>query len=118
MQDYISFSKHIKKSKRILALLGAGLSAPSGITTFRGAGSLWRGLSPCSLTAPYFLNQDTVLFWQFYHYRRHLALEAKPNPGHYALAKLAQVKDCMAISQNIDGEENQQYVGSHVIEAT
>lgn len=99
------FSAHLRASSRIVALLGAGLSAPSGIPVFRGPGSSWRGIPTRDLANPYSLNKDPVLFWHFYNYRRHIALRANPNPGHYALAKLAQLKDCLAISQNIDGKE-------------
>jgi NAD-dependent deacetylase sirtuin 5 len=105
------FAVHLKASRRIAILLGAGLSAPSGMPTFRGAGSSWRGLPFRDLADPYFLKKDPVLFWQFYNYFRHLALKAKPNPGHYALAKLAQVKDCLTISQNIDGKKSPQCAG-------
>lgn len=99
------FSVHLKASSRIVALLGAGLSAPSGIPVFRGPGSSWRGAPTRELADLYCLNKDTVLFWHFYNHRRHIALRANPNPGHYALAKLAERKDFLAISQNIDGKE-------------
>jgi NAD-dependent deacetylase sirtuin 5 len=100
------FTAHLKASRRIAILLGAGLSVPSGIPTFRGSGSSWRGIPFRDLSDPYFLKKDPVLFWQFYNYMRHLALKAKPNPGHYVLAKLAHVKDCLTISQNIDGKKS------------
>jgi NAD-dependent deacetylase sirtuin 5 len=99
------FFVHLKASSRIVALLGAGLSAPSGIPVFRGPGSSWRGIPTRDLANPYCLNKDPLLFWHFYNYRRHIALRANPNPGHYALAKLAQLKDCLVISQNIDGKK-------------
>jgi NAD-dependent SIR2 family protein deacetylase len=100
------FSAHLKASNRIVALLGAGLSAPSGIPVFRGPDSSWRGIPTRDLADLFCLNKDPVLFWHFYNHRRHIALRAKPNPGHYALAKLAELKDCLAISQNIDGEKS------------
>lgn len=101
-----SFLDYLQNSSRIVALLGAGLSASSGIPTFRGAGSSWRGLNPPQdLANLYCFQQDPVLFWQFFDDRRHIALKAKPNRGHYALAKLARLKpDFLAISQNIDGQ--------------
>jgi len=105
-EDLVSFSALLKVSKRIAALLGAGLSASSGMPTFRGAGSTWRGLPPSELSSPHCLEKDPVLFWHFFNYRRHLALQSNPNPGHDALARLAGVKDFLAISQNIDGGQS------------
>ena len=100
-----AFASYLQRSSRIVALLGAGLSASSGIPTFRGVDSLWRGLSPRDLATPYCFRDDPVLFWHFHNHRRYLTLRAQPNRGHYALGKLAQVKsEFMAISQNIDGQ--------------
>ena len=99
-----SFTKHLQGSKRILALLGAGLSASSGLPTFRGAGGLWRTHDATSLATIHAFESDPGLVWQFYSYRRHMALNARPNPAHYALAKLAkQNPHFMTISQNVDG---------------
>ncbi|KAI4197348.1 MAG: hypothetical protein LQ350_005969 [Teloschistes chrysophthalmus] len=89
IDDYVSFVTYLKSSKRILALLGAGLSAASGIPTFRGVGGFWREHDAMQLATPEAFDKDPSLVWQFYNYRRHMALEAKPNRGHVALAKLA-----------------------------
>lgn len=100
-----SFSSHLQASKRILALLGAGLSASSGLPTFRGAGGLWRSYDAVSLATPEAFNRDPGLVWQFYSYRRHMALQAKPNPAHFALAELARrKKGFVTLSQNVDGK--------------
>ena len=100
-----SFSSHLQSSKRILALLGAGLSASSGLPTFRGAGGLWRSYDAVSLATPEAFNRDPGLVWQFYSYRRHMALQAKPNPAHFALAELARrKKGFVTLSQNVDGK--------------
>lgn len=102
--DLESFSSHLKSSHRILALLGAGLSAASGLPTFRGAGGLWRSHDAMSLATPEAFDMDPGLVWQFYSYRRHMALQASPNPAHYALAELARRKeDFVTLSQNVDG---------------
>ncbi|USP81638.1 uncharacterized protein yc1106_08912 [Curvularia clavata] len=99
-----SFQQHLNKSTRILALLGAGLSASSGLPTFRGAGGLWRTHDATSLATPEAFERDPALVWQFYSYRRHMALKAKPNAAHYALAELARKKDeFITLSQNVDG---------------
>lgn len=99
-----SFHAHLGQSKRILALLGAGLSASSGLPTFRGAGGLWRTHDSISLATPEAFARDPGLVWQFYNYRRHMALKAQPNAAHYALAELARrVPDFQTLSQNVDG---------------
>ncbi|KAJ6470214.1 putative SIR2 family histone deacetylase [Mycena vitilis] len=103
-EDYASFTGHLKSSTRILALFGAGLSAASGIPTFRGAGGFWREYDCMTLATPSAFAKDPALVWQFYSYRRHCALRAKPNNAHIALAELAKKKPrFLAISQNIDG---------------
>ncbi|KAF1922402.1 NAD-dependent deacetylase sirtuin-5 [Didymella exigua CBS 183.55] len=102
-KDLESFQQHLKKSTRILALLGAGLSASSGLPTFRGAGGLWRTHDATSLATPEAFSRDPGLVWQFYSYRRHMALSVKPNSAHYALAELARRKNFLALSQNVDG---------------
>ena len=102
-KDLESFQEHLSKSTRILALLGAGLSASSGLPTFRGAGGLWRTHDATSLATPEAFQRDPGLVWQFYSYRRHVALGVKPNPAHYALAELARKKNFLTLSQNVDG---------------
>lgn len=104
--DIQSFSEYLKGCNRILALLGAGLSASSGLPTFRGAGGLWRSYEAEDLATPEAFEANPDLVWQFYSYRRHMALKAKPNPAHYALAELAKrKKDFIALSQNVDGAD-------------
>ncbi|KAF2197435.1 DHS-like NAD/FAD-binding domain-containing protein [Delitschia confertaspora ATCC 74209] len=99
-----SFQEHLSKSTRILALLGAGLSASSGLPTFRGAGGYWRTHDATMLATPEAFNHDPGLVWQFYSYRRHMALRVEPNKAHYALAELARRKDkFLTLSQNVDG---------------
>jgi len=101
-----SFSAHLQSSKRILALLGAGLSASSGLPTFRGAGGLWRTHDAMSLATPEAFDANPALVWQFYSYRRHMSLKARPNRAHLALAELARKKDgFLTLSQNVDGKQ-------------
>lgn len=95
----------VKSSSRILAVCGAGLSVASGLPTFRGDGGLWRNHEPTSLATSDAFEEDPALVWLFYAWRRHLALTAKPNGGHYALAELAKKKaEVLVLSQNVDGE--------------
>ncbi|KAJ7199165.1 putative SIR2 family histone deacetylase [Mycena pura] len=89
--DAAAFSAHLDASTRVLALLGAGLSAASGIPTFRGAGGFWREYDCMTLATPRA-------------HRRRAALAATPNAAHMALAELARRKTAfLAINQNIDG---------------
>jgi NAD-dependent deacetylase sirtuin 5 len=103
--DINDFHETISSSKRILALVGAGLSASSGLPTFRGVGGLWREHDATELATPEAFDAQPALVWQFYNYRRHMALKAKPNPAHYALAELAKRKEgFQTLSQNVDGK--------------
>lgn len=106
-KDLESFQKQLRYSDRVLALCGAGLSAASGLPTFRGVGGLWRSYDAVSLATPQAFAENPGLVWQFYSYRRHMALQAQPNPAHYALAKLArQKKRFLTLSQNVDGRQS------------
>lgn len=98
------FHTALQSSTRILALLGAGLSASSGLPTFRGAGGLWRTHSSVALATPEAFARNPGLVWQFYNYRRHMALSVEPNPAHHALAALARkMPHFVTLSQNVDG---------------
>jgi NAD+-dependent protein deacetylase sirtuin 5 len=104
LTDITSFAQHLQSSKRIVALLGAGLSASSGLPTFRGAGGLWRRFNAIELATPEAFRADPGLSWQFYSYRRHMALNAQPNRAHLALAELARRNpQFLTLSQNVDG---------------
>ncbi|CAK7220504.1 hypothetical protein SBRCBS47491_004210 [Sporothrix bragantina] len=95
------------RSPRILALCGAGLSAASGLATFRGStAALWHTHDPMELATPEAFAADPGLVWRFYAYRRHTALAVKPNAGHYALAALSRslpTNSFLCLTQNVDG---------------
>lgn len=98
------FQAHLASLKRILALVGAGLSALSGLPTFRGSQGLWKNFNMIDLATPDSFYIDPGLVWQFYSWRRQVALHAQPNRGHYALAKLSHThSDFITITQNVDG---------------
>ena len=99
-----SFQKHLAQSKRTVAIIGAGLSAASGLPTFRDTNGLWRSHDVFLIASPAGWRHDPGLVWQFYAERRHAALGAAPNPAHHALAALAKQKPgFVALSQNVDG---------------
>ena len=73
---------------RVFVLTGAGVSAESGIPTFRGVNGLWRNYRIEEVASPDAWHRDPRLVWEFYSMRRRVAAEAQPNPAHFALAKL------------------------------
>lgn len=89
---------------RVFALTGAGISAESGIPTFRGEGGLWRGYRVEEVACPEAWERDPLLVWRFYSMRRKAAADKLPNPAHMALADLEQqMGDRLLIcTQNVD----------------
>lgn len=77
--DMADFKEKLKSSQHIVILTGAGVSAESGIPTFRGAGGLWRRHQATSLATPEAFAANPSLVWEFYHYRREVARKAEPN---------------------------------------
>ena len=91
-------------ARRTVALTGAGVSAESGIPTFRGAGGLWNGRRPEDLASPEAFAADPKLVWEFYDWRRSVIHQAAPNPAHAALAALEEGSEgFVLLTQNIDG---------------
>ena len=91
-------------ARSIVALTGAGISAESGVPTFRGEGGLWRNFRPEDLATPEAFSRDPHLVWEWYDWRRAIIKDTQPNPGHLALAALARAKpDFTLITQNVDG---------------
>jgi NAD-dependent deacetylase len=94
----------IARSARIVAFTGAGISAESGIPTFRGSGGLWKQFRPEDLATPEAFRRDPKLVWKWYDWRRQIIARAEPNAGHRALAELERRKPEFAlITQNVDG---------------
>lgn len=91
-------------AERVAVLTGAGISAESGIPTFRGAGGLWRNFRPEELATPEAFTRNPELVWEWYMWRRGLIAEAQPNPGHRALSQWERhVAAFTLITQNVDG---------------
>lgn len=94
----------LRNASRIVVLTGAGISAESGIPTFRGAGGLWRNFRPEDLATPEAFDRDPATVWEWYRWRRELIGQAEPNAGHRALAELEQrTPEFTLITQNVDG---------------
>jgi NAD-dependent deacetylase len=92
------------KAERVAALTGAGISAESGVPTFRGADGLWRNYNVMDLATPTAFARNPELVWEFYNWRRNLINGLTFNPGHKALADLeARVPRFTLITQNVDG---------------
>ena len=96
--------EHLLNARRVAALTGAGISAESGVPTFRGPGGLWREHRPEDLATPQAFDRDPKLVWEWYDWRRGIVAAAQPNAGHYALAQFEQrAPHFTLITQNVDG---------------
>ncbi len=95
----------VRRARRVAALTGAGISAASGIPTFRDAqAGLWARFRPEELATPEAFRRDPRLVWDWYEWRRGLVARAAPNEGHRALARLeARLPAFTLITQNVDG---------------
>jgi NAD-dependent deacetylase len=95
----------LRKARHVCVLTGAGISAESGIPTFREAlTGLWERFSPEELATPEAFERDPKFVWDWYEYRRELIRRAEPNPGHHALVDLARrVPRLTLVTQNVDG---------------
>ena len=88
---------------RVLVLTGAGVSAESGIPTFRGKDGYWRNLDPTKLATPEAFARDPQLVWEWYLERRERIREARPNAAHEAITRLAHHADeFLLVTQNVD----------------
>ena len=92
----------MKSLKKIVVLSGAGMSAESGIETFRGSGGLWEGCKVEEVATPEAFHANPELVLNFYNARRENVLQAKPNLGHITLAQLEENFDVHIVTQNVD----------------
>jgi len=93
----------LKQAKIVAVLTGAGISAESGVPTFRGEEGLWKKFRPEELANFDAFMRNPELVWEWYNYRKKIIVEVEPNPGHYALAKMEQYfEDFHLITQNVD----------------
>jgi NAD-dependent deacetylase len=96
--------EHLARAQSVAVLTGAGISAESGVPTFRGEGGLWKNFRAEDLGTPQAFARDPRLVWEWYDWRRGIIAGAKPNPAHQALVKLEAAKPRFTlITQNVDG---------------
>lgn len=100
--------------KKLVVLSGAGISAESGIPTFRDSNGLWEGYDVMQVATPEGWAANPELVLEFYNQRRKKALEVKPNRGHTILAELEQHYDVTIVTQNVDNL-HERAGSSHVI---
>jgi NAD-dependent deacetylase len=98
-----AITDRLENSKKIVFVTGAGISQESGIPTFRGTDGLWRKYDPMQLATIDAFYENPKLVWEWYEDRRKNILQAKPNPGHSAIAELEKFKEVTILTQNIDG---------------
>lgn len=93
----------LSEAEQVAVLSGAGLSAESGVPTFRGEGGLWRSYRAQDLATPQAFRRDPVLVWEWYVWRRGLVGACRPNAAHRTLARLALERTVGIVTQNVDG---------------
>lgn len=98
-----SFLKKLRESKKIVFFTGAGISAESGIPTFRGKDGIWNKLKPEELANFNAFMRNPQMVWEWYNHRKKIIHEAKPNAGHLAIAEMQNLfEDVTVVTQNID----------------
>jgi NAD-dependent deacetylase len=107
LEDALERAVHaLRGAERLCALTGAGVSAESGVNTFRGAGGLWEGHRVEDVATPEAFRRDPELVWKFYNARRAGLRTVRPNPGHDALVALERrwtPARFTLVTQNVDG---------------
>jgi len=97
-------ARRLQSAARITVLTGAGISAASGVPTFRGEEGLWKSYSPQELATPEAFQRDPKLVWEWYNWRRELISKCEPNPAHHVLALWSRrYPGFTLITQNVDG---------------
>jgi NAD-dependent deacetylase len=97
-------AEHLRSASRVTVLTGAGISAASGVPTFRGSEGLWRSFSPQQLATPEAFQRDPKLVWEWYDWRRELISKCQPNAAHKVIARWSKhYPGFTLITQNVDG---------------
>lgn len=102
--DESAARRAVMECRSLCVLTGAGVSAESGVPTFRGPGGMWRERDPMSLATPEAFAEDPKTVWEWYQWRRERIRNCVPNPGHEAIAQIERRKrDFLLVTQNVDG---------------
>jgi NAD-dependent deacetylase len=101
--DLETLAAQLRRARRITAVTGAGVSAASGVPTFRGDGGLWRTYRAEDLATPEAFRRDPRLVWEWYDWRRSLIAGCEPNAAHEVLARWSLRDGFNLITQNVDG---------------
>jgi NAD-dependent deacetylase len=100
----MDLKKQIKKEMSCVVLTGSGVSAESGIPTFRGEEGLWENYRAEELATPGAFQKNPKLVWEWYHWRKGIIGKAEPNSAHFVIATMEKFFDnFMLITQNVDG---------------
>ncbi len=100
--DISALAARIKQATRLTILTGAGVSAASGVPTFRGPEGLWRQYRPEDLATPEAFARDPLLVWEWYAWRREKIAPCRPNAAHEVIAAWSQKPGCTVLTQNVD----------------
>ena len=100
--DLATLAARIKGARRLTILTGAGVSAASGVPTFRGQDGLWRQYRAEDLATPDAFARNPRLVWEWYAWRRDLIAACRPNAAHDVIAAWSQRTGCRVITQNVD----------------
>lgn len=106
MQISSELRRRFDDAKRVLVLTGAGVSAESGVPTFRGGGTsaVWKGIPFDVISSAQMLERDLPAVWEWFDYRRNFLAALNPNPAHYEIAEWQErFTDFTLVTQNIDG---------------
>ncbi len=102
MQFKKEFLNRLKDAKKIVFFTGAGISAESGISTFRGKDGIWNKMNPQELASLDAFMRNPDLVWEWYRHRRDIVHKVQPNAGHFAIAELEKYYNVTVVTQNID----------------
>src|SRR3954471_1022268 len=93
MTSLAQLADRLRAARSVTVLTGAGVSAASGVPTFRGSGGLWRNFSATELASPDAFARDPATVWEWYDWRRAQIAQCQPNPAHDVLAEWTRAHD-------------------------
>jgi NAD-dependent deacetylase len=113
LDDVLVLAARLKAASRVTVVAGAGLSAASGVPTFRGPGGLWKDFRPEELATPEAFARDPRLVWEWYDWRRQMIAKCLPNRAHEVLAAWSRRFPAFAlVTQNVDGLDERAGTGN------